>query len=124
MRLMHVLLITMSRYVLFACVYRSLWACNHTKRAAQCEREAFRTLDSAVANPMQFASESFGFLTSRGLAAWAIAGTAAYVWIVLPQQREERAAMVRICCNGNVILGQKPRPRSSTRAAFKRAALR
>jgi hypothetical protein len=44
---------------------------------------------------MQLAQESFGFLTSRGLAAWAVAGMAAYIYFVVPQQREERDAMVR-----------------------------
>ena len=44
---------------------------------------------------MQWAGESFGFLTSRGMAAWVIAGGAAYVFFVVPKQREEREAMVR-----------------------------
>ena len=43
---------------------------------------------------MQFATESFGFLTSRGMAAWAVAGAAAYVYFVVPKQREEREVMV------------------------------
>lgn len=44
---------------------------------------------------MQAVSETVGIFTSRGAAAWAVAAAAAYVYFVVPQQREEREAMVR-----------------------------
>jgi hypothetical protein len=54
---------------------------------------------------LQLASESFGFLTSRGMAAWAVAGVAAYVYFVVPKQREERDAMVRIAASASGAAG-------------------
>lgn len=43
---------------------------------------------------VQLASESFGILTSRGIAAWALAGAVAYFYFYLPEQRAEKQAMV------------------------------
>ena len=44
---------------------------------------------------LQLLNESFGFFSVRGLAAWTFAGVVAYAYIVVPQQQEERKAMVR-----------------------------
>lgn len=44
---------------------------------------------------LQLASESFGFFSLRGVAAWTVAGVAAYLYIVLPAQKEEKQTMVR-----------------------------
>lgn len=48
------------------------------------------------ATHVQLASESFGFFSVRGVAAWTVAGVAAYLYIVLPAQKEEKQAMVRM----------------------------
>ena len=60
---------------------------------------------------MQVLTESVGIFTSRGAAAWAVAAAAAYVYFVVPQQREEREAMVRtrafcriqLCCSRTCV---------------------
>lgn len=77
-----------------------LLLCFHSNPRSSC------TLADTSASTLvcvQIAAESFGFLTSRGMAAWAVAGAAAYVYFVVPKQREEREIMVR-----NLVLRCEP----------------
>jgi hypothetical protein len=46
------------------------------------------------ARDVQLASESFGIFSSRGIAAWLVAGAVAYVYVYVPSQRAEREEMV------------------------------
>jgi hypothetical protein len=43
---------------------------------------------------VQLASVSFGIFSVQGIAAWTVAGAAAYLYIIVPAQKEEKDAMV------------------------------
>jgi hypothetical protein len=44
---------------------------------------------------VQIVKESFGIFSVQGIAAWTVAGAAAYLYIILPSQKAEKEAMVR-----------------------------
>lgn len=43
----------------------------------------------------KLAGLSFGVFSVQGIAAWTVAGVAAYMYIVVPAQKEEKEAMIR-----------------------------